>query len=99
MLAITGVLLIMFGGLASGAFYLPLKYVKQWSWETGWMVQGLSAWILAPWIMAILTIPSLFSIISDSPSDSIWLPVMFGFGWGIGGLTWGLSIRYLGIGL
>jgi L-rhamnose-H+ transport protein len=63
------------------------------------MVQGFSAWILAPWIMAILTIPSLFSIISNSPSDSIWLPVMFGFGWGIGGLTWGLSIRYLGIGL
>jgi L-rhamnose-H+ transport protein len=99
MTAIVGVILIMFGGLASGAFYLPLKYVKNWSWETGWLIQGLSAWVLAPWIIALITVPSLFSIIGQSPSNSIWFPILFGFGWGIGGLTWGLSIRYLGIGL
>ena len=99
MTAILGVILIMFGGLASGAFYLPLKYVKNWSWETGWLIQGISAWVLPPWIIAMITVPSLFSIIGQSPSNSIWLPILFGFGWGIGGLTWGLSIRYLGIGL
>ena len=97
--AYSGLLLIMIGGLASAAFYLPLKYVKGWSWETGWIIQGFAAWVIAPWIVALLTVPSLFSIISESPSNSFWLPVIFGVGWGIGGLTWGLSIRYLGIGL
>jgi L-rhamnose-H+ transport protein len=99
MTAIIAVILIMLGGLASGSFYLPLKYVRKWSWESGWIVQGFSAWILAPWVIALLTVPSLFSIIEQSPSDSIYLPILFGFGWGIGGLAWGLSIRYLGIGL
>lgn len=97
--AIAGLLLIMTGGLASGAFYLPLKYVKNWSWETGWIIQGTSAWILVPWIVALFTVPSLFAIIGETPASSFWLPMLFGFGWGIGGLTWGLSIRYLGIGL
>lgn len=99
MTAIIGIILIMFGGLASGAFYLPLKYVKNWKWETGWIMQGIAAWIVGPWLMAIITLPHLGSIISESPASNIYWPIIFGFGWGIGGLTWGLSIRYLGIGL
>jgi len=99
MAAILGVLFVMFGGLASGAFYLPLKYVKNWSWESGWIVQGVSAWLLSPWIIVLITVPGLFHILGQAPSDSILLPILFGIGWGIGGLTWGLSIRYLGIGL
>lgn len=89
----------MFGGLTSGAWYLPLKYVKKWSWESGWLVQGIMAYIIGPWVMAIITVPHLVQIYSQSPAMSIWLPVLFGVGWGVGGLTWGLSIRYLGIGL
>jgi len=94
-----GLFLIALGALASGSFYLPLKYVKKWSWETGWIIQGFFAWIIVPWLIALITVPHLFTIIGNSPSESIWLPILFGFGWGIGGLTWGLSIRYLGIGL
>ena len=75
MTAILGVILIMFGGLASGAFYLPLKYVKNWSWETGWLIQGISAWVLAPWIIAMITVPSLFSIIGQSPSNESYLVI------------------------
>lgn len=99
MAVILGVFLVMFGGLASGAFYLPLKHVKNWSWESGWIVQGVSAWLLSPWIIALITVPGLLAILGQAPADSILLPVLFGVGWGIGGLTWGLSIRYLGIGL
>jgi L-rhamnose-H+ transport protein len=99
MTVIIGVLFIMFGGLTSGAWYLPLKYVKKWSWESGWLVQGFMAYVIGPWLMALLTVPHLAHIYSQSPAMSLWLPVLFGIGWGIGGLTWGLSIRYLGIGL
>jgi len=95
----TGLLLIAFGGLASGIFYLPLKYVKNWSWEAGWSIYSVFALLLGPWILAMITVPGLFGIIGDSPTSNIVWPIVFGFGWGIGGLTWGLSIRYLGIGL
>jgi L-rhamnose-H+ transport protein len=94
-----GILLIAVGSFASAVYYVPLKKLTNWSWETGWIVQGLFAWILGPWIVAMLTVPHLFEIIGQSPANSIYMPILFGLGWGIGGLTWGLSIRYLGIGL
>lgn len=94
-----GILLIAIGSFASSIYYLPLKKLKNWSWETGWIVQGLFAWIIGPWVVAMLTVPHLFEIIGQSPASSIYMPILFGLGWGIGGLTWGLSIRYLGIGL
>lgn len=99
MTALFGFLLIMAGGLASGVFYLPLKYVKSWSWESGWMIYSIIALLIGPWVLAMVTIPGLFGIIGQSPASNILWPIIFGFGWGIGGLTWGLSIRYLGIGL
>lgn len=94
-----GILLIAVGSFASAIYYLPLKKLTNWSWETGWIVQGLFAWIIGPWLMAMITVPHLFEIIGQSPASSIYMPILFGLGWGIGGLTWGLSIRYLGIGL
>jgi len=99
MLIFLGGFLVMLGGLSSGAFYLPLKYVKNWQWETGWMIYSIFALLIGPWILAMITIPGLFNIIGEAPSSNIYWPIIFGFGWGIGGLTWGLSIRYLGIGL
>jgi L-rhamnose-H+ transport protein len=94
-----GILLIAVGSFASAIYYWPLKKLINWSWETSWLVQGLFAWIIGPWVVAMITVPHLFEIIGQSPSHSIYMPILFGLGWGIGGLTWGLSIRYLGIGL
>jgi len=96
-----GILLIAIGSLGAASFYVPFKKVKQWSWESYWISQGLSAWILAPWIFALVAIGSgtLMEIISDAPSKTKWLVMMFGALWGIGGLTFGLSIRYMGVAL
>jgi L-rhamnose-H+ transport protein len=94
-----GIALIAIGSFASAVYYWPLKKLTNWSWETGWLVQGVFAWIIGPWLIAMVTVPHLFEIIGSSPRHSIYMPVLFGLGWGIGGLTWGLSIRYLGIGL
>ncbi len=99
MIVAYGIILIMFGGLASGAFYLPLKFVKNWAWESGWSIYSFFALLIGPWVLAMATIPDLFSIIGSAEASSIYWPIIFGVGWGIGGLTWGLSIRYLGIGL
>jgi L-rhamnose-H+ transport protein len=96
-----GILLIAIGSLGAASFYVPFKKVKDWAWESYWIVQGLAAWILAPWIFALLTVPdgTLMDIIHESPSSAKWLAILFGALWGVGGLTFGLSIRYLGVAL
>ena len=96
-----GILLIAIGSLGSASFYVPFKKVKVWAWESYWLSQGLAAWIIAPWVFALLTVPSgtLMDILHDAPSSSKWLTFMFGALWGVGGLTFGLSIRYMGIAL
>jgi L-rhamnose-H+ transport protein len=96
-----GILLITLGSLGSASFYVPFKKVKVWAWESYWISQGLAAWIICPWVFALLTVPSgtLMEIIHDAPSSAKWMALLFGALWGIGGLTFGLSIRYMGIAL
>lgn len=97
--AIFGLLLHAIGGLAAGSFYIPFKLIKKWSWETSWLVLGVAAWIVAPMLMAWLTIPNLFEVLFAASSESKFYTFLFGVLWGIGALTFGLSMRYLGIGL
>ena len=96
-----GILLIAIGSLGAASFYVPFKKVKQWSWESYWISQGVAAWLLAPWIFALVAIGSgtLMDILSEAPARTKWLVMMFGALWGIGGLTFGLSIRYMGVAL
>lgn len=94
-----GVLLHGVGGFAAGSFYIPLKKVKEWAWESGWMINGVFSWIITPWIVALLTVPGLMGILGDAPLKSILWTYLFGALWGIGGLTFGLSMRYLGMSL
>ncbi|KPL12547.1 MAG: sugar:proton symporter [Bacteroides sp. SM23_62] len=96
-----GILLITIGSLGAASFYVPFKKVKVWAWESYWITQGLAAWIICPWVFALFTVPSgsLMQIIHDAPSSAKWLTMMFGALWGVGGLTFGLSIRYMGIAL
>ena len=94
-----GVILHAIGGFAAGSFYIPFKKVKNWAWESYWLVSGVFAWIVMPWLIAFLTIPELMSVLSGAPKSSIFLSYLFGLLWGLGGLTFGLSMRYLGMSL
>lgn len=98
---ITGILLIALGSLGAASFYVPFKKVKSWAWESYWITQGVFAWIIIPWIFALLFIPhgELIPIIKESPSSAKLMAVFFGILWGFGGLTFGLSLRYLGVAL
>ena len=99
--AIFGILLHAIGGFCAASFYLPINKVKSWSWETYWLVQGFASWIIAPWLLSWLTVPQgqLWHIVSQAPVGSALWSCFFGAMWGIGGLTFGLSLRYLGISL
>lgn len=94
-----GVLLHAIGGFAAGSFYLPLKKVKDWSWESGWLVNGIFSWIAAPLVVALITVPSLFAVIGSISGQALLGTYGLGVLWGIGGLTFGLSVRYLGMSL
>lgn len=87
------------GGFAAGSFYLPLKQVRNWAWESAWIVNGFFSWIIAPLVVAILTVPMMLSVILGAPPMSLMWTFVFGMLWGVGGLTFGLSVRYLGMSL
>jgi L-rhamnose-H+ transport protein len=101
MSAMQGILLMAIGSLGAASFYVPFKKVKKWAWESYWIMQGVAAWLVAPLVFAWFTIPdgALFQVLADAPDEPKWLAIMFGALWGIGGLTFGLSIRYLGVAL
>src|ERR1700712_155017 len=96
---ILGVIFHFIGGFASGSFYIPYKKVKGWAWESYWIVGGLFSWLIVPPLAAWLTIPGFADIIRQTSTSAIGLAYFFGLLWGIGGLTYGLGVRYLGVSL
>ncbi len=94
-----GVGLYALGGLAGASFYLPLQRVKKWAWESYWMIYAISALIVIPWVLALCLSPYLFRVLGQAETRTLLMCFAFGAMWGIGGLTWGLMIRYLGVGL
>ncbi len=97
--AALGVLLVLLGGFSNGSFYMPFKKIQTWSWEVFWISGGIFSWIIAPWVFSFVTVPGLMSIFSEAGTAQMIKPFIFGILWGIGGLTFGLSMRYLGISL
>jgi L-rhamnose-H+ transport protein len=99
MQAILGVIFHFIGGFASGSFYIPYKKVKGWAWESYWIVGGIFSWLIVPFIAAYLTVPGFFDIIKAADSTTTTWTFIMGLLWGIGGLTFGLAMRYLGMSL
>ncbi len=96
---ISGVIYHLIGGFASGSFYMPYKKVKGWSWESYWIVGGVLSWLIVPPLAAWLTLPGFSEIIANAPASTIRYTILFGVLWGVGGLTYGLGVRYLGMSL
>jgi L-rhamnose-H+ transport protein len=96
---ILGVIFHFIGGFASGSFYMPFKKVKNWSWESYWLIGGLFSWLVVPPLAAYLTIPGFAEIIRQTDTQVLWWTYFMGILWGVGGLTYGLGVRYLGMSL
>ena len=97
-----GLIIIAVGAFCQSSCYVPINKIKDWSWESYWIVQGVFAWLLLPLLGAFLAVPEghcLCELITDTPSFNIWMTILFGVLWGVGGLTFGLSMRYLGVAL
>ena len=94
-----GVFFHWLGGLASGSFYVPFRRVRNWAWETYWLVGGFFSWIIVPWILALWMTSDLIHVLLEAPRSSVFWVYTFGVLWGLGGLTFGLTMRYLGMSL
>lgn len=94
-----GVLLHAIGGLAAASFYIPYKRVKGWAWENYWLAGGIFSWVVAPIALALLIVPATPEVLMAAPARALGFTFLFGVLWGVGGLTFGLSMRYLGIAL
>lgn len=96
-----GMAIIAAGAFAQSSSYVPINKIKKWSWETFWLMQGLFAWILFPLLGALLAVPegeSLTALFASDPK-AVLFTFLSGALWGVGGLTFGLSMRYLGVAL
>ena len=94
-----GVLYHWTGGLSAASCYLPFRGIRRWSWEIYWLVQGCFSWIVAPLLFAGLLVPHFVAILEGASGRTLFYAWLWGAMWGIGGLLFGLGVRYLGIAL
>lgn len=94
-----GLLIIAIGSLGQSSSYVPINKVKEWSWESFWLVQGIFAWLVFPFLGALLAVPEGSSLCELWSAGGAVGSVIYGILWGVGGLTFGLSMRYLGVAL
>lgn len=95
-----GLLIIAVGSMGQSSSYVPINKIKEWSWENFWLTQGVFAWLIFPFLGALLamTLPDMIEIYSSNSVASLQA-IGYGALWGVGGLTFGLSMRFLGIAL
>lgn len=94
-------MIIAIGAFCQSSSYVPINKVKDWSWESYWIIQGVFAWLVFPLMGALLAVPAgenLFALYAANPAAT-FKTIFFGILWGVGGLTFGLSMRYLGVAL
>lgn len=97
-----GLLIIAIGAFCQSSCYVPINKIKDWAWETYWIVQAVFAYFLLPLLGAVFAMPegtSLLTLYAEADPSSLWMTLFFGVLWGVGGLTFGLSMRYLGVAL
>lgn len=94
-----GVFFHWLGGLSSASFYVPYKRIRHWSWEIFWLTGGIFSWVIAPWLFASARTEDLTGVLSATPGDTLFWCWFWGMMWGFGGLTFGLTMRYLGLSL
>ena len=94
-----GLLIIAIGSFCQSSSYVPIKKVKEWSWESFWLIQGVFAWLVFPFLGSLLGVPQESSLFDLWGAGGAGMSIFYGILWGVGGLTFGLSMRYLGVAL
>src|ERR1700761_7851506 len=96
---IIGLSMLILGGISAGSSYVPMRGIKGWAWESLWAVQGVVAWLLLPLLLALVAAPHLGEVLRSTSFSTLVTTYGFGFLWGLGGLAWGIAVRYIGLAL
>ncbi|MFY9939630.1 MAG: L-rhamnose/proton symporter RhaT [Silvibacterium sp.] len=94
-----GIFLAVAAGLMVGNCMLPLNYLRKWRWENAWIIFTLVALVLVPWTLAFLRVPNLSSVYSNVNTASFMIPFLFGAGWGVAQVLFGLAVIRAGMAL
>ena len=94
-----GVVFHWIGGFSSASFYVPYKRIRLWNWEVFWLAGGVFSWLIAPWLFASLRTNDMLGVLAATPASTLAWCWFWGAMWGFGGLTFGLTMRYLGLSL
>ena len=94
-----GVILILAAGFLQGTFMLPMKYTERWNWENTWLGFSVTAYLVLPWFVALLTVPHLKEVLTNTSGVTLARTLLWGLGWGLGGLLFGLGVDYVGLAL
>ena len=92
-----GVAGVLAGGLLNGSFVAPMKWMSKWRWENSWLVYSVAGLLVIPWLTAFATVPHLLSIFLQSSTSVLVKVLLFGLGWGIGSVLFGLGVNRLGL--
>lgn len=92
-----GIFYHLLGALAAASFYIPVKLVKNWEWEASWLVNGIASWLIMPLLVSSLLLPNVLTFFLAIPPQVAAKTFVFGALWGLGGLTFGMTLRYLGL--
>ena len=94
---VIGLVLAVASGGIQGAFFLPMKYMKGWEWENGWLVFTLACCVFFPVVLAFVFTPDLPGIYARSGGTVLGTVFLFGLGWGVGVILYGLGAKFLGM--
>ena len=95
----TGLLLILAGGAMQGSFTIPQKFLRGWAWEAGWLLYSVAGMVLFPWLLVAAIIPHPLAVYANAGLAPLSLAALFGAGWGIGSVLFGLGVASLGTAL
>src|SRR5580698_6511401 len=94
-----GIALILAAGAMAGCCMLPLKFNRRWRWENTWLIFSLISLVVLPWALALSLVQHLFQTYNSLTVSQFVIPVLFGAGWGIAQVLFGISIQRLGLAL
>ena len=96
---ITGIGWHMVGAASAASFYAPISKVKSWTWESTWAVAGIFSWVLLPICVSAFLLPDMRSFYGSLDASVVLRTFLFGCMWGVGNVSYGLTMRYLGMSL
>lgn len=92
-----GIAAVLVGGFLNGSWVLPMKRLGQWRWENTWLAFSILGLVVIPWIVAVATVPQLGAILGGASDATLAKILIFGFGWGVGNILFGLGVNRLGM--